>query len=310
MKFNLRSSLVGACLLYASLVVPSRAQDLGAAPFKIFTEFAERQQLMLSKLKTFEMKGSIKITLSDEYLKRNEGDVKVRNLSFHVTGKGDSLKQIVQRQGEHGNPTSTYYVRGDKFVCVQSIGGSSMAAVYTLGKKDNIGLLNECPSFLEYSFLGLSITNAGIRASSLAELTSKERWAQATKNLRSLSLAPDGSISIVFPGSTGKCSVTLVGNDETAGYKIGTVNFFNEAGALDRRVQVLEMFNVEQIGIVGKKYKVSIFRTGSEASAVWEYQIDDVKINAPIDDESFDFDPVSVEAIYDGDHNVTIKVPK
>jgi hypothetical protein len=82
---------------------------------------------------------------------------------------------------------------------------------------------------------------------------------------------------------------------------------------LSRKIEVLDFFHDKNIGDVGKAFRMTLYGLNSgepRPIGIFNIAITDIKINCPLDDDSVDFDPASVQTIYDGDHNKWIGVPK
>lgn len=274
--------------------------------------FATKAKSALKTLESFEMSGILRITISDEYLQYNPGP-KVSQKKFRILAKGDKIKETVESLDSSGNTISTtvYFLDSKRIVEVSDSNGVA-AKIFTLGTKDNLGLFNFCPAFLEYSFLGLSIARSGIPALSISDLASDQKWAALLKNALTVETKKDGAMTAVFSGPKGSSSITLLrSSDSESGYRIGSVSFFDKNNAIDRKIEVIDVFSDALLGDFGKSFKVGVYRLNSEAPSItWEFLIDNIRINPPIGDESFDFDPTSVEQIFDGDSDTFIEVPR
>lgn len=279
-------------------------------PLNQFKRFAEQRQSELSRLTSFEMTGSITITISDDYLQYSN-DRKVSRKSFQIWAKGNQIKEIVKSLDDSGSVVSTtvFYLNPEQVVEVNDSNGS-VAKIFSLGKGDNVGLFNFCPSFFEYSFLGLFIKRSGIPALLPSDLVSNEKWTNVVKSLATVELGVDGGMSARISTPEGFSTINLVKSALKSEYQIESISFFTKDKILDRKVKVAGFVQDQVVGDIGKSFKVEVFRMGSQnPSITWDYEIYDVKVNSTIDDEIFVFEPTSVEQIFEGDTKTFIDVP-
>lgn len=298
-------SVLASCLSWAAETESATEQ---------FQRFTERERTRLAKIKSYTMKGEIKVIVEREFQKMTGGPL-VMQRTFSLSGKDGRVKESVTALDERGPGPGTVvsYLDAKKVALIQ--GGRAvprrLAKIFTLGPHE--GLFNECPAFMEYSFLWITIPPGGIPALIPSDLSSSEKWATVAKSLQKAELGADGSLHVTLEGAIGSSEIDLVkaagsGND----YKIRTIRFFNNDGYLARKIEVLEYFNDENVGRCGVSFRVSVYRSSASETllATWELKIDDFAVNAPVDDEELIFDPATVDTIYDGDTEKWISVPK
>lgn len=279
-----------------------------------FQAFAAKEKTRLSQVKSYAMKGEIKVTVERLFQAANGGPREMKR-TFSVWGKGGEIKEIVESLDEAGKPsgTATSYLDAKRVTLIHA-GGSNprrMAKIFTLGPL--AGLFNECPAFMEYSFLWVSIPPGGIPALLPSELASDEKWTAVGKSLQSAVMGEDGLLHATVAGTKGSASIDLVKTpDSDGGYQIKAASFFTNDGYLDRKIEVLDYFRDEKVGLIGKTFRVGVYQSSPSPIllATWELEIKELKVNVPVDDELFTFDPSSVDMIYDGDTKRAIPVPK
>lgn len=278
-----------------------------------FKHFAARQESMFLRVKSCEMNGTIKITISDEYLKRSPGP-KVTNLTFNIWAQGDQLKEVVKYLDGSGAPVRTvvYYLSPTQVAEVDDLNGV-VGKIFPLGVHSNDGLFNFCPFFLEYSFLNPSITRSGIPALLLSDLASKARWDVIINDIRDVKMEDSGLLRFnLIEESQARASVDLIKSlDQESIFQISAITFLTKDGYPDRKIEVMNMSHNSILGDIGKTFKVGVYRLSPDKPSItWEYNIQNIKLNSPINDEIFEFDPSSVDEIFDGKNKKFIDVPK
>jgi hypothetical protein len=144
-----------------------------------------------------------------------------------------------------------------------------------------------------------------------SDLSSKAKWVTVATSVQAVSMG-DGLLHVGLAGSEGSSSIDFARPAELKGdYQISAVSFFTKAGALTRKIEVLDFFHDGNLGRIGKAFRVSVYdpRTTPTLLVTWNLEIQEMKLNGPIEDALFTFDPASVDMIYDGDTKVTIRVP-
>ena len=307
----LPSLLCLAVVLMTGELAPCRAQD-PLDPTSAFKDFVAARQAALSNLKSFEMKGSLKVTVSDDELAANGGS-KITERTFHVWAKGDGIQEFVERLDDAGKveSTTTYYLTSKQVIEVEEQKGERAAKIFTLGKAPNTGLFNECPAFLEYSFLGLSINDYGFPALPPSALVSSQKWQGVFHGLEGVSSGKDGSVRASLSTKAGSSTLDLTPvPDAKGGYQIRELSFFSKDKFLDRKIEVLDFFHDKEFGAIGTKFRVGVYRSapGKPPIALWEFSIDDVQLNCPVDDAQLRFEPDTVDYIFYGDTQQSVKL--
>lgn len=276
-----------------------------------FESFSEARMTALSQLKSFKIEGTITITTSDVYLKANPGP-KISRRTFKAWGSGTKLAVFSEFSDSSGMVVPVeFYMDNARLVEVQRL-AQGLAKIFTLGKQSNVGIFNECPAFLEYSYLNGAIDDSGISALRPTDIALPAKWNDVATKVGAASLDNHGRLRISLATGERSCKIILKAADEPGEpWEIVTIDFFDDKHNLDRRLEVLESAESAKFGRIGKSYRVSVFRgDAAEAASVWEYHLTDIKLNIPVDDETLSFDPASVGLIYDGDSKVFINVPK
>lgn len=305
----LKCALVAACLLSTARFCLAQGET---SSVKFFKNYASDKQSIFSALKSFQASGTIEITLPDEDYKAVGGD-KVSHFRFKILASGDQLKETVQTLTPTGgvSRTETYYLDSKRITNVDDLGGRLIAKMFTLGKEVNDGLFNFCPSFFEYAFLNGSIQYPGIPALLISDLSSKQKWDTSLKLIKDVSNAEVKGNKLSIKDRVG--SVVLGFATPTAGQsaQVSSIEFFDDKDVLLRKIELLSSISDQTFGTVGVGYKVSIYNVTSDNTPVtWVYKIDDIKFNVPIDNDSLEFDPASVDTIFEGDNKQYITVPR
>lgn len=313
---NIECIIVGAigALFLCAGINPSVCKGEESQSFALmeFAKFIKGRESVLSRLRAFEMKGRIAVEVSEEFLKINGGSKRMQR-NFTVEGNGLQTKAVVDYMDIEGRIRNSmaYHLDSERVVVVDGA-GERRAKIFSLSKGEDYGLFNHSPAFLEYSFLHQSISRAGIPTLTLGKLAEKEIWLKALKNVQSAEIADDGILSVTIASETGSCMVELRAKSDKDGYQIGAVTFFTKDGLVDRKIEVLSFQEDENGGKLGNRFRVSVYFpiANSPPAAVWDFDLDGIKINNPIDADALDFDPLSVVGIFDGDNNVNLSVPK
>src|ERR1700679_1759371 len=105
------------CLSQNSISADSFALDS-------FKQFVMKQQSALLQLKSFEMNGTVKITINDEYLKDHPAP-KISNVMFSIWAQGTQLKEILKYLNDSGTTyrTETYYLTPTQVIEVDDLNG-------------------------------------------------------------------------------------------------------------------------------------------------------------------------------------------
>ena len=296
------------CLLFLSLVYSALA-DAQTADVDAFKSFVAARQSALSKLTSFRMKGTIKIT---EAVPNHSPRIYLFN--FDVAGKGDKLRETEEVLNRSGRITLTrvYYLNRTKLVEVDEVPGQSEATLFTLGTARQYGLFN-CPAFLEFSSLTNCDMDYGVPAVVPSTMASKEQWNQVLTKGDGITPSNTGDLRVKLKAYQGSSLVDLVRlSGSNGGYRVGAVSVVDNKGIIDRKIEVVDVSHDDILGEIGKSFRMNIFHGPNPAvpSHVWDFVINDIKINCPLDDDWMTFDPASVKRIEDRDHHVSIDVPK
>jgi len=337
------TKLAMSLLALGGLVAAVSVQIAAAAtpPLETFKAFMAQRQAALSKLDTFQMEGTLAVTLSDAYMKfensgealalrkkqRGEDPRKVTHWRYRIWGKGDRIKEVLERLDESGkvSKTDTYYLTAHTITWVQqSPGKPESASSHPLDLGPNYGLLNECPAFLELAFLHRSIVYSGIPALLPSHLSKPDKWETALQSLQPQG-SQDGSLTRVkITGTTTVvkgmkrsgttmvddshesegCSLVDLANDPNGQPQVKSITFMekvNDQEYISRKVDVVEYFHDPSIGDVGKKFQVGVaYGMDSEKGpgVTWDFDIQSIRINVPVAESEVAYEGYS--GFYDG----------
>ena len=294
-------------LLAVSSVVVAESPGDGSGEFK---KFLMKRQSSLSTIEALRMKGTLKITSGIA-----DNAPEVTQYNFQIWAKRGRIKEILEALDNTGKAKQTeiYYLT-TKQVAVVEGGSFREGKVFTLGRAENTGLFSECPAFLEYAFLHISIGDYGTPAFRPSDIASPDKWQRVVQSLRAVNKKKDGTLRAVLSNNDKTTTVDLAApSGVNRGYQIRLITFFRDnEKTIDRKIEVLSYNNDRSFGNIGKEFKMSIFsgKKREIPDVTWEYKITDYQLNTPIKDELLKFDPASVDRIYDGDREVFITAPK
>lgn len=273
---------------------------------------SEEARKGLAKVEDVEMEGVLTITVADEYLRDNPGE-KVSRARFRIWAKGDKLKEDVVFVDADDIPIRkhSYFLSPEQIVEVSDFNGV-VAKIFPLGSAENVGLFNFCPLFLEYAFLHGSISPSGIPALLLPQVKGEKLWTHTIDALEDVQELGGGGYQFTIKGTAGHARIIASENKVSpAGLRVRAVEFWNDEAVLDRKIEVSEALDEKPQPPFGNAIKVGVYRNGPESPSVtWEFKIVKAQVNSGIADEIFEFDPASVEQIFDGANKVFIDVPR
>lgn len=306
---KLALGVVALTMLLATLSVELSAAT--SAAVDTFKEFLAKREAAFSKLSSFQMEGTLTITCSDAYLKlQNSGEAlefrkrqgaedpgKETRFRYRIWGKGKRIKEIIERIDENGQllHTDTYYLSSRAITWVQqSPGKQAHASSAPLSRGPNYGLINDCPAFLEYSFLhGKNNEYPGIHALLPSHLSSASKWDKAIQSLLPEGRQEGGVTQVTISGTAGSCRVDLRGaSGMNQQPQIKSVTFLEGDQSIAQKVDVLDYFHDSTLGDVGKRYRMGVAYGPSEnvPGVIWEFKINQLQTNCSIPDSTLVFE--------------------
>ena len=268
----------------------------------------------LSKITAYEAYGTVKVTHSEAAMvgvQAQPNSQKVKLFKFHVWSKGLSTKeQFDQLNSDGGIITSETYYESEKQVA--TVAASRYARISSKKPGSKLGIRNVNPIFMEYSFLDRRTTIDGIPSFSspmidtgetLTGLLSKPPPAKDSGD--KVTLNRDGRdflVTFANPITEGKLTPQKIEMSDPSNNSFITVDVLSKVaypilgeGAKEIRMTTNAKMEVDQPPVL---------------LAVWEFGISKLIVNAPIRDEEVEFDPATVDSIWDNDKKVNITVSK
>lgn len=282
-------------LFVCAFLSSARAGDTPQDATATFKQFATDRQAALSKLTSCEIHGTLSITVTPEWLKTHPRSIALRYYKFTIIARDGKLKETISLLNNTGQPgeTKTYYLNAKQVIEIQSPTPDSKPIQYKTfplskrGSDTPNGLFNECPAFLEYAFLGISIDFAGIPALLPSDIASKDKWTAALQALKECSLDKNNTLHARLSDTNGSCTVDL-SKLPGADYTVTAITFLTTDKHLDRKIEASDLIHDKTVGDMPTTFSIGVYRSGDDAPPpiIWKFKIEDIKFNIPIDDAS------------------------
>lgn len=306
-SITLRAIATNALLL---VVVSAFAQDAEIA--KAFEDM-ERHHLALLSVNSYSAEGTIVVTNSDEVAKALEiTDNTPKIVNFHVLHKGNATKLHYDEVGLDGKVlrSETLFETEDRVVTQQS-GALITATTSTKDKHPDVGIRDINPVLAEFAYL-----NKRTGIDGLPSFSPKALMDGGGISLRDLRKSTGGGLETVLGREQRRFVVTFQRRSDAKGSVWPTVLEVQDGvGKPLRTIKVLQSVANPKMGSIAKLVEMTTYgalRPGGKpvALAKWEFDIKKVAFDLPIDDGDLEFNPASVDKIWDGDAKVWITIPK
>lgn len=275
----------------------------------------QRYQSVLSDVKAYEIEGTVEAVFSDRLLEvmgAKDPEDKIRGFRFHTRSKGASLMaEFVQTKGT-GNQSEKCYNDAEKVVSVGASGIANVTSKKVKGR-ENLGVRDLSPAFMEYAFLQRTIDISGVRAAPPASLHDLANWKEV-KGRATVTL--DNPVQFTIERTDGGTIVELTALEApTAGLWPRKITFLDKEGAQVRIVEVIDRIADPILGSRPKTVRLTSFLPlgnpgESIMAAVWEFRIARFIVNPPIEESDLLWDPASADSIWDTDNKTMITVPR
>lgn len=232
----------------------------------------------------------------------------------------DKLKMAITKVSKGGLMPlrQTYYQSDDALVWVQqnSDVAEEVATISKKGSINGVSLATMHAPFAEFSFLETPIESVGKMAAvsllTLPKILDPSSWENAKQHLKSVEFLPDGTLKAIFGYSTHSAEARFSLVDGQSFYPV-MVSHVNLQGNLIRRIEVSNFVSNPGDTTRPTVTKIETFLATSKGSmplATWTIKSSGLKENSVSPGFDVEFDPASVQTIFDVENNVWIDVPK
>jgi hypothetical protein len=255
----------------------------------------------------------VKITASDAAMGMVPGveNEKVRFYKFHVWAKGLSTKEEFDKLNGEGRVVEEEicYENEKQVVTVTAVSGYH-AKISAKKPNSGLGIRDINPVFMEYWFLDQRADIVGVPSFSPRMIETSAALQDILSKAKVIKGADNG---VELDKNGRRFSVTFGGENKERGYYPHKIEFSDPIRNTLSTIEVVSKTTFPVIGESAKEIRMTTSLQAPDQSplvlATWEFVITKLLINPEINDEQVEFDPASVNSIWDNDHKIWIEVP-
>jgi hypothetical protein len=273
-----------------------------------------------STLRSYRYEALLKVTSSDEFLEVYSPKDKAIQASskfgeYNILGAASGEKLFVRREKIDAKKnvleTTEFYVSPENTIS-KIVDSESHASIVPTEQGETKHFYNYLDGlFINYGFLSPNLSNFGVPALYPQDIGSDLLWKNFLDNV-TVSLSAGGIVTLVCNRGDYELRVTL----EKETYFPKEFSLLTKAGALICRISVDSFGAGTAFPGIAKKITLKTYspllQNGGKSLqiATWEYEITKIEALTTLSDENADFDPTSVDKIWDQEQKRMINVPR
>jgi len=267
----------------------------------------------LANLSSYRVEGTGTVTETEAFLKliTPEKSQKFKNFKFTAWAQDKAMKVKFTLVDTEGNTveTQTYYIDPKNNQQVYQV--EKLEHIATISPIAPSGIPYVNPAFTQYSFLS-DISDFGVPSLSPASLREPTSWNPILQSSQKFGVEGN-EYSLKLPHKRSTAEIFFQFSENFIQPR--AINIYNEKSELITEKAFSNYVPIENFGFIPKTIQNKYYQAlnpGSTPAHVttWNFSITRFEVNTPIASEEFQFDPSSVERIWDATEQIWIDVPK